>query len=174
MRCLALEGGGLLCCVFFSRLFVAAHHLGVRVITVQPGYIQVLLVCFVVSRLSELSGQSDILAKLDPAHLERASRLARSEEGALYPGFGRYLRETFGGAAKPQRGVAPLVSSQAKRERRGEGLLCSFVFFFADDFDGSDCALSGAGNARRRMGGKSCLFCLFFCASSACLLLRRC
>jgi NAD(P)-dependent dehydrogenase (short-subunit alcohol dehydrogenase family) len=58
MRCLARE----------------TLHLGVRVVTVQPGYIA-----------------TDILANLDREFVDAQKKLADSPKGRLYPGFRRYL-----------------------------------------------------------------------------------
>ena len=49
-------------------------HLGVRVVTVQPGYIA-----------------TDILSNLDQKFVEAQNKVADSPTGKLYPGFKRYL-----------------------------------------------------------------------------------
>ncbi len=80
MRCLARE----------------TLHLGVGVVTVQPGYIA-----------------TSILSNLDKEFVASQMALADSAVGRAYPGFKRYLQETFAVSGKPQRGVHVSVTSEA-------------------------------------------------------------
>ena len=74
------------------------HHLGMRAIVVEPGYIA-----------------TDILANVQKDFVEKQKTLARSPEGRVYPGFLRYLEKEFpeDSSRKPARGVHVSVMDSA-------------------------------------------------------------
>ncbi len=72
------------------------HHLGVTMVTVQPGYII-----------------SNIRANVPRDVVKAQFALAATEAGRVYPGFQRYLNRTFGEPAATGRGVPATVTSEA-------------------------------------------------------------